>query len=84
MKSFFILAGKNIEFSFSTVGRLTIRNGKVKMRFYKDFLNCLEGSEEIINAMRDVSIKCGYLISFFVRIHSKILPKCRSHSNSMS
>lgn len=49
------LGGKNIEFSFSTVGRLTIRNGKVKMRFYKEFVGSLEGSEEILNSMRDVS-----------------------------
>lgn len=51
-----IVAGKNIEFSFSTVGRLSIRNRKVKMRFYKEFIHSMEGSDEILNAMRDVSV----------------------------
>ncbi|XP_067950997.1 coiled-coil domain-containing protein 81-like [Watersipora subatra] len=46
-------AGRNIEFSFATVGRLSIRNRKLKMRFYKEFINSFEGADEILSSMKD-------------------------------
>ena len=49
------VAGKNIEFSFATVGRLSIRNRKVKMRFYKEFINSFDGSDDVLNTMQNVS-----------------------------
>jgi len=52
---FSVIGGRNVEFSFSTLGRLTIRNRKVKMKFYKEFINSLEGANEILRAMQNVS-----------------------------
>ncbi|CAF1042699.1 unnamed protein product [Adineta steineri] len=39
-----VAAQRNIEFTFSRIGKLQIRDGKVKMRFFKDFVNAVDGS----------------------------------------
>ena len=46
---------KNIEFTFPTIGRLIIRDSKVKMKFYKDFLQTIDATGTVANAMRNVS-----------------------------
>lgn len=35
---------RNIEFTFSRIGKLQIRDGKVKMRFFKDFVTEVDGN----------------------------------------
>ncbi|XP_054753311.2 coiled-coil domain-containing protein 81-like [Lytechinus pictus] len=44
---------KNVEFTFTGIGRLTIRDSKVKMKFYKDFLNMMDGSGRLVEALRN-------------------------------
>ena len=51
-----VAAKRNVEFIFSGIGRLQIRDSKVKMRFYKSFLNSMDGSGRLIDMLRDVSV----------------------------
>jgi nucleoid DNA-binding protein len=37
-----IAAQRNVEFTFSHIGKLHIRSGKVKMRFFKDFVSAVD------------------------------------------
>ncbi len=53
-----VASRKNVEFNFSGIGRLQIRDSKVKMRFYKEFLNSMDGSGRLIDALKDVSLLC--------------------------
>ena len=46
---------KNVELVFSGIGRLTIRDSKVKMRFYKEFINQMDGSGKMLDSMQNVS-----------------------------
>ncbi len=39
-----VAAQRNVEFTFSRIGKLQIRDGKVKMRFFKDFVNEVDGN----------------------------------------
>ena len=43
----------NIEFVFSSLGRLTIRDKKVKMRFFKEFVGSLDDSRDVLQTMID-------------------------------
>ena len=51
-------ARRNIEFQFQGIGRLQIRNSKVKMKFFKEFINSMDGSGQLVNALKDVSGCC--------------------------
>ncbi|XP_030851180.1 coiled-coil domain-containing protein 81-like [Strongylocentrotus purpuratus] len=44
---------RNVEFSFTGIGRLTIRDSKVKMKFYKDFLTMMDGSGHLVEALKN-------------------------------
>ena len=46
---------RNVEFHFSGIGKLLIRDGKVKMKFYKDFLKNMDGSGSLVQALSNVS-----------------------------
>ena len=46
---------RSVEFVFNGIGRLAIRDGKVKMKFYKDFLNMMDGSGTLAEALKNVS-----------------------------
>lgn len=48
-------AKRNVEFTFSGIGRLQIRDSKVKMKFYKAFINSMDGSGKLLESLRDVS-----------------------------
>ena len=39
-----VAAQRNIEFTFSRIGKLQIRDGKVKMKFFKDFVHEVDGN----------------------------------------
>jgi nucleoid DNA-binding protein len=39
-----VAAQRNVEFTFSRIGKLQIRDGKVKMRFFKDFVQDVDGN----------------------------------------
>ncbi|XP_038076570.1 coiled-coil domain-containing protein 81-like isoform X1 [Patiria miniata] len=48
-----VQSNRNVEFTFSGIGRLAIRDGKVKMKFYKDFLNMMDGSGTLAEALKN-------------------------------
>ena len=50
-----VQAKKNVEFTFPTIGKLIIKDSKVKMKFYKDFLQSIDASGSVTNAMKNVS-----------------------------
>lgn len=39
-----VAAQRNVEFTFTHIGKLQIREGKVKMRFFKDFVDHVDGN----------------------------------------
>lgn len=51
-----IAAQRNVEFTFSHIGKLQIRDGKVKMRFFKDFVHTVDenAGKHIIDHMCNV------------------------------
>ena len=59
-----VASKKNVEFTFSGIGRLQIRDSKVKMKFYKDFINNMDGSGRLVEALKDVST-ITFLTAFF-------------------
>ena len=58
-----VQAKKNVEFIFPSIGKLSIKDSRVKMKFYKDFLQDIDGSGALVNAMRNVSLFIGNLCS---------------------
>lgn len=46
---------RNVELTFAGVGKLSIRESKVKMRFYKEFITQMDGSGKLIGSMQNVS-----------------------------
>ena len=51
-----IAAQRNVEFTFSRIGKLQIRDGKVKMRFFKDFVQAVDenGGKHLVESMSNV------------------------------
>ena len=39
-----VAAQRNVEFTFSRIGKLQIRDGKVKMKFFKEFIDAVDGN----------------------------------------
>lgn len=60
-----IAAQRNVEFTFSHVGKLQIRNGKVKMRFFKDFVSSVDenAAKHIIENMCNRPQTCDSVMS---------------------
>jgi nucleoid DNA-binding protein len=48
-----VASKRNVEFTFQGIGKLQIRDCKVKFRFYKEFLNVMDGSGQLVNALMD-------------------------------
>ncbi|KAK3098685.1 hypothetical protein FSP39_021970 [Pinctada imbricata] len=46
-------AKKNVELTFNGIGRLTIRDSRVKMRFYKEYINQMDGSGKLLDSMQN-------------------------------
>ncbi|CAL1544715.1 unnamed protein product [Lymnaea stagnalis] len=46
-----LAAKRNIELCFNGIGRLTIRDSRVKMKFYKEFVNELDSSGKQVDSM---------------------------------
>ena len=51
-----VAAKRKIEFIFKGIGRLQFRDARVKMKFYKDFVNNMDGTGRLVDAMQDVSV----------------------------
>ncbi|XP_078400951.1 coiled-coil domain-containing protein 81-like [Cetorhinus maximus] len=47
----YIASNRNVHFTFKDIGVLTIRNNKIKMKFYRDFLNAMDGSGSLVKAL---------------------------------
>ncbi|XP_005103098.1 coiled-coil domain-containing protein 81 [Aplysia californica] len=74
---------RNIELCFSGIGRLTIREGRVKMKFYKEFINEMDSSGKLVDSMMNRVGTVDSVMSdrLSVRPHSSntmILPKISS------
>ena len=53
-----IAAKRNVEFTFTAIGRLQIRDSRVKMKFFKEFINNMDGSGKLVEALQDVRQQC--------------------------
>ncbi|XP_069747006.1 coiled-coil domain-containing protein 81-like isoform X2 [Narcine bancroftii] len=47
----YIASNRDVYFTFKDIGVLTIQNNKVKMKFYREFLNAMDGSGNIVKAI---------------------------------
>ena len=47
---------RNVEFIFSGIGSLSIRDARVKMKFYKEFVKSMDSTGELVNALRNVGL----------------------------
>lgn len=50
-----VAANRNVEFTFTGIGKLQIRHGKVKMKFFKEFVNECDMSGKAISDMQNVN-----------------------------
>ena len=48
---------RNVELNFTGIGKLTIRDSKVKMKFFKEFINQMDGSGQLLDSLQNVSRK---------------------------
>ncbi|KAL4233395.1 Coiled-coil domain-containing protein 81 [Mactra antiquata] len=44
---------RNVELNFIGIGKLTIRDSRVKMKFYKEFINQMDGSGKLLDSMQN-------------------------------
>ncbi|XP_032878357.1 coiled-coil domain-containing protein 81 isoform X2 [Amblyraja radiata] len=47
----YIACNRDVNFPFKDIGVLTIRNNKVKMKFYREFLNAMDGTGNLVKAL---------------------------------
>ncbi|GFS09239.1 coiled-coil domain-containing protein 81-like [Elysia marginata] len=81
-----LAANRNIELCFSGIGRLTIRESRVKMKFYKEFINEMDSSGKLVDSMMNRVGTVDSVMSDRIssRAHSSntlILPKINSNPN---
>jgi hypothetical protein len=60
---------RNVELNFSGIGKLSIRDSKVKMKFYKDFINQMDGSGKLLDSMQNVSLIVNYNLTIYLSIN---------------
>ena len=46
---------KNVEFTFTGIGKMQIRNSKVKMKFFKEFVNACDATGKVVGEMQNVN-----------------------------
>jgi nucleoid DNA-binding protein len=67
-----IATQRNVEFTFSHIGKLQIRGGKVKMRFFKDFVSAVDESgaklviENMCNVREKIKTSLLFMTLFFI------------------
>ncbi|KAM4797003.1 coiled-coil domain-containing protein 81 [Rhinophrynus dorsalis] len=54
---------QNVEFSFKGIGTLVIRNLKVKMKFYKEFINSMDGTGNLVKSLSNRPGTCDSVMS---------------------
>ncbi|ETE61113.1 putative protein C11orf73-like protein, partial [Ophiophagus hannah] len=57
-----IATKQTVEFTFKGIGVLIVRDNKVKMKFYKDFLHTMDGSGMLLKALTNQSLNLFNLI----------------------
>lgn len=67
-----VQAKRNVEFHFAGIGRLSIRESKVKMKFYKEFLRSMDGSGSLVHALSNVSLLFQSMEPIRSNLHSCI------------
>ena len=46
---------RNVEFLFSGIGCLSIRESRVKMKFYKEFIKKMDNTGQLVHTLQNVS-----------------------------
>ncbi|CAH2225580.1 coiled-coil domain-containing 81 isoform X1 [Pelobates cultripes] len=54
---------QHVEFNFKGIGVLHIRDSKVKMKFFKDFINSLDGSGNLVKSLSNRPGTCDSVMS---------------------
>lgn len=54
---------RNVLFAFHSIGVISIREGKVKMKFYRDFLNSMDGSGSLVKALSNRPGTCDSVLT---------------------
>lgn len=76
-------AKRNVEFHFAGIGRLSIRESKVKMKFFKEFLRCMDGSGSLVHALSNVSLIHLFILyqfwSLMLNLHEERVHSTQSY-----
>uniref|UniRef100_A0A8C5LYH1 Coiled-coil domain containing 81 n=1 Tax=Leptobrachium leishanense TaxID=445787 RepID=A0A8C5LYH1_9ANUR len=54
---------QNVEFNFKSIGALHIRDGKVKMKFFKEFINSLDETGSLVKSLSNRPGTCDSVMS---------------------
>ncbi|XP_059150161.1 coiled-coil domain-containing protein 81-like [Physella acuta] len=84
-----LAAKRNIELCFSGIGRLTIRDSRVKMKFYKEFINQMDHSGKLMDSLMNRigtadSVISDRMSSRPYTSNTLILPKIHSGHDSVA
>ncbi|NP_001120387.1 coiled-coil domain-containing protein 81 [Xenopus tropicalis] len=58
-----IATKQNVEFDFKGIGALVIRDLKAKMKFYKDFINSMDGTGNLVKSLANRPGTCDSVMS---------------------
>ncbi|XP_005995209.1 coiled-coil domain-containing protein 81 [Latimeria chalumnae] len=72
-----IFAKRNVEFTFSGIGVLIIKEDKVKMKFFKDFISSMDGSGNLLKALSNRPGTCDSVMS---TVENPLLRPCTSNT----
>ncbi|XP_074648110.1 coiled-coil domain-containing protein 81-like isoform X2 [Tubulanus polymorphus] len=58
-----VASKRNVEFTFNGIGRLQLKESKVKMKFYKEFLNSMDGSGRLVESLKNRPGTCDSVMT---------------------
>ena len=64
---------RNVEFIFTGIGCLSIRDARAKMKFYKEFIRSMDNTGELVNALRNVSISILTIVRIAILPHEHMI-----------
>uniref|UniRef100_A0A8D2IV75 Coiled-coil domain containing 81 n=1 Tax=Varanus komodoensis TaxID=61221 RepID=A0A8D2IV75_VARKO len=64
-----IASKQTVEFTFKGIGVLVIRDNRVKMKFYKDFLQAMDGSGTLLKALSNVYRQVDEVLASIGTLH---------------
>ncbi|XP_015759118.1 PREDICTED: coiled-coil domain-containing protein 81-like [Acropora digitifera] len=76
-------AKRNVEFHFAGIGRLSIRESKVKMKFFKEFLRCMDGSGSLVQALSNCGVNTFLVMSIIYCNHDISFPSLPNKKSSL-